>query len=732
MTRPRLLLPGRLEPGTEQHFVRPGASVSLGLCAGDELTVVDIDGRQAATVCFADAPAGGHGDGPFELFGAWSPPGAVETFAIEGDTAVTVVVPGGRMDVNAQNPPSSVRVVIRRAEPRPAGEPTLPAPLADPVIDLRVHSSTAESYEVKAGQWVQIIDVEGQQCSDLLAFDARRLQDGVERGLDPTATRTFMGALYPGPGLSSKYVDTDFQPLLEVVRDTVGRHDTFGLACTAKYYEDLGYPGHVNCSDNFNAALDPFAVAARRGWPAVNLWYNTTVSPTNAITLDEPWSRPGDYVLLRALTDLVMSSSACPDDVNATNGWNPTDIHVRVYPAERTFSRAIARRTTPATAPVLTEETGFMPRWHQLTRRVTEYRGYWLPTSFSTDGAVEEYWACRERAVVMDLSPLRKFEITGPDAEALVQATVTRDIRKLAVGQVVYTAMCNDHGGMMDDATVFRLGEDLFRFVGGEPYDGVWLRQQAERLGLRVWVKDSTDHLHNLAVQGPASRDVLRELIWTAPAQPSLDELAWFRFAVARLDGPDGLPLVVSRTGYTGELGYELWCHPSDAVELWDAVWAAGQPHGLRPLGLDALDVLRIEAGLVFAGYEFDDTIDPYEAGIGFTVALSSPEDFVGKAALERRHAHPQRALVGLLLEGNETAGHGDCVHLGRPQVGVVTSGCRSPSLRANIALARVNVEYSELATELEVGKLDGHQKRIPATVVRFPFYDPEKARPRA
>jgi aminomethyltransferase len=145
--------------------------------------------------------------------------------------------------------------------------------------------------------------------------------------------------------------------------------------------------------------------------------------------------------------------------------------------------------------------------------------------------------------------------------------------------------------------------------------------------------------------------------------------------------------------------------------------------------------MLRIEAGLAFGGYEFDDQVDPFEAGIGFTVALkskSAPEDdFSGRAALARRHSAPQRVLVGLELSGNETAGHGDCVHMGRPQVGVVTSGTRSPVLRKNIALCRMAVEYSAPGTSVEVGKLDG-AKRIPATVVRFPFYDQEKLKPRS
>jgi glycine cleavage system T protein (aminomethyltransferase) len=282
---------------------------------------------------------------------------------------------------------------------------------------------------------------------------------------------------------------------------------------------------------------------------------------------------------------------------------------------------------------------------------------------------------------------------------------------------------------MIDDGTVFRLHATNFRFVGGSEYDGIWLREQAERLGLSVWVKESTDELHNVAVQGPASRDLLTPLIWTAPTQTPFAELGWFRFSVARLGGPQGLPLIASRTGYSGELGYELFCHPKDAVALWDAVMGAGD---VTPLGLEALDMLRIEAGLVFAGYEFDDQVDPFEAGIGFTVPAKKEDDFVGREALAERRAHPQRRLVGLELEGNETAGHGDCVHVGRHQVGVVTSGTRSPVLKKNIALCRMNVRYAELGTEVEVGKLDGFQKRIPATVVRFPFYDPEKTRPRS
>jgi aminomethyltransferase len=310
---------------------------------------------------------------------------------------------------------------------------------------------------------------------------------------------------------------------------------------------------------------------------------------------------------------------------------------------------------------------------------------------------------------------------------------MTRDIKKLSTGQVVYTAMCYENGGMIDDGTVFRLGQNLFRWIGGDDYSGIWLREQAEKMGFKAWVRSSTDQLHNIAVQGPNSRDLLKEIIWTSPAQPLIGELEWFRFAVGRIGHFEGVPLVVSRTGYTGELGYEIFCHPKHANEVFDAVWNAGQKYGLKPMGLEALDMVRIEAGLIFANYEFNSETDPFEAGIGFTVPLKTKtDDFIGRAALQQRKDHPRRKLVGLEIDANETVGHGDCVHIGRAQVGVVTSSMRSPILGKNIALARVDALNSEIGTEVEIGKADGLAKRLPAKIVRFAHYDPEKTRPRS
>jgi aminomethyltransferase len=773
--RPRLIEPGlpRFEPGTERYRVAGGGALVVGLSAGDRLTLSDPEGGQRAEVAVfstqgredfaalrlsAAGPAVGinrllAGDDEAaraiaaalrarglpgqiakaaDIFQHDSRAGESFSATAERDCILVIHAVGGAMDVADGLPATDLIAIIKRANPLKQEAPPLPEPLADMSFELHIDRATGRSYEVKAGDCIQIIDVAGRQCSDFLAFDARQLQAGRERYFDMTATRTLTGSIYPGPGLYSKFFDQDLQPLLELVRDTVGRHDAFGLACTAKFYEDAGYPGHPNCSDNFSSALKPFGVQPRRGWPCLNLFYNTGIGAQNAIFLDDPWSRPGDYVLFRATTDLVCASTACPDDIDATNAWNPTDIHVRVYPARNNFSRAIAYRMTPDSEAKLTRETPFHPRTSALTRNFTEYRGYWLPTKFNNHGAVDEYFACREAAVVTDLSPLRKFEVLGPDAETLMQLTCTRNMRRLAEGQAAYTALCYESGGMLDDAVAFRMGADRYRLICGDEFTGKWLRDQAAARNLKVFVKSSTDQLCNIAVQGPKSRDILKGIVWTAPARPAVTEIQWFNFTVGRIGDHNGIPVIISRTGYTGELGYEIFCHPKDAPAVWDAVWEAGKPHGLAPLGLEALDMLRIEAGLIFAGYEFTDQIDPYEAGIGFTVALKGNEEFIGREAVLRRKEHPRYQLVGLELNGNETAGKGDCVHVDRAQVGTVTSGTRSPILKKNVALCRMDVAYAGLGTEVEVGKLDGQQKRIPAVVVRFPFYDPEKLKPRS
>ena len=669
--------------------------------------------------------------GAVRLFDTATPPKTQQEFTAQADGWLIVAAPGLPMAPDLQDTSTPITVEVQRAKPRLVGQFDLPDPLAEPILDLRVVSATAESYFVKAGDYIQILDVDGRQCTDFQCFDARKLDRGIQHALDVTTSRTLMGHAYLMPGLHSKYFDQDWVPLVEVVQDTVGRHDAFAMACASKYYDEIGYPGHVNCSDNFNMALAKHGVDPRPGWMAVNLFFNTNIDAHGVLISDEPWSRPGDYVLFRALTDLVCVNSACPDDTSPANGWYLSDIHVRTYSGKETFSRSIAYRPTPDQEPKMTKETAFHTRISAKTRHHVEYKGYWLPQVYSQNGAIEEYWACREKAVVLDLSPLRKVEVTGPDSEALMQWVLTRDMKKLSVGQVVYSAMCYDHGGMIDDGTAFRLGQDNFRWIGGDDYGAIWIREQAEKLGLRAMVRSSTDQLHNLAVQGPNSRDILRRAIWTAALQPTIDELGWFRFTIGRLGGPTGAPVVVSRTGYTGELGFEIFCHPKDGTAVYDAVWTHGENLGLRPMGLAALDMVRIEAGLIFAGYDFSDQTDPFEAGIGFTVPLKTKtDDFIGRDALIRRKEHPRAKFVGLDIDASVAVGHGDTLHLGRAQVGVVTSSMRSPLLGRNIALARVDVAHADVGTALEVGKLDGQQKRLPAVIVPLSHYDPKKTRP--
>ena len=761
-----------LAANVESHFLAPGNSLGLNLAEGETLELVDIAGGQSLSLLAADARGtcnpsllgldkhapdnrwqealrtdrSGSLQAEFRALGI-DPQQArgVRVFAPDtrpqqrlrltaaAPARVLILSPWRVMAVDGDHPPTLVQVLAHRNHARANRERRdPPTPLADPLIDFNLDAGYARAYGVKAGQYIQILDVQGRQCSDFQAFCAQRLEAGREFHIDATATHSMNGAIYPEPGLSAKYFDADLLPLVEVIQDSVDRHDTFGVACTRRSYEDKGYFGHRNCSDNLQAAATPYGIAQRRAWPAINLFFNTKLNDGHQIASDDPWSRPGDYVLLRALRDLVCFSTSCPDDLSPTNAWNPTDIQVRVYAEGNDFKRAKGFRMTASSPMNLTKQTGFHDGFARHTRNFVEYNGYWLAKDFTGHGALEEYRACREKLVLMDLSPLRKYDIVGPDATDLVQYCITRDARKLAIGQIAYTAICYENGGMIDDGTMFRLGENHYRWIGGNDISGLWFGEQAHKLGLDLWSRSSTDQLHNVAVQGPLSRDLLRALIWTPPQQPNLDELRCFRFAIGRLGGYEGIPLMVSRTGYTGELGYEVFCHPDDAMTLFDALWQEGEQYGMLPLGLDALDMLRVEAGLAFGGKEFCNQTDPFEAGIGFTVALEkNNEDFIGRDALQKRKANPQRRLVGLEIDGNQLPETGDCVHIGRAQIGTVTSPTNSPHCKRLIALARIDEPYGKTGTEVEIGRLDSEQKRLPARIVDFPFYDPKKERVR-
>lgn len=773
-TRSGVSTPGLpvLPDNVERHVVPGGGSRAMEVEAGDVVNVLDVSGLQrvelvhftpdgrsdaamlgksgkgSATGLHSTLSAGGHAGqrvrklletagfsladaDSVQLFDGDSTAGECRSVTVAAGGLLCIAAPGGPMRPDAQDVPTDILLFIERQQSRGSAEPRqAPVPLAEPLLDENIQPGNAKAFEVKAGQYIQILDVQGRECSDFQAFSARALDKGLERDIDPTTTRSLGGSLYPAPGIYSKYYSSDQEPLVEIIQDTCGRHDTFGLACTARYYEDLGYPGHVNCSSNMNRELAQFSIRPRGGWPAINFFFNTLLDDSNAILMDDPWSRPGDYVLLRALSDLVCIATACPCDVDPANGWNPTDIQARLYDQQELFKRSIGFRKTPEADVEQTKETGFHACFAEHTRDFIEYNGYWLPNTMTQHGTIAEYWACREKAAIMDLSPLRKYEVTGPDAEKLMQLGVTRNIKKLAVGQVVYTAMCYEHGGMVDDGTVFRLGDTNFRWIGGNDDSGLALRELAQQHNLNAWVRSSTDHLCNVAVQGPLSREILADVIWTAPTQPTINELGWFRFSIGRIGDFHGAAVVVSRTGYSGELGYEVFCHPNDARVVFDALWQSGEPRGMVPLGLAALDMLRVESGLIFAGYEFSDRTDPYEAGIGFTVPLKSKEDdFVGRAVLEQRKENPQRMLVGLELDGGIVPSSGDCVRMGRAQIGEITSAVKSPILGKNIALARVDMAHAAVGTAVEVGQLDGLQKRLAATIVPFPHFDPSKER---
>ncbi|MEM1241303.1 MAG: DUF1989 domain-containing protein [Cyanobacteria bacterium P01_H01_bin.26] len=607
--------------------------------------------------------------------------------------------------------------------------PDIPAPLGQIVAEYRIAPGTAISYSVTQGQYIQIIDISGAQCSDFLAFDA----NSYSQEIDSTVTRTLNGVTNPQAGLHSKYFSQSMGPLVEVIQDTCGRHDSFFLACTPRYYEDAGYPGHPSCSDNFNRVLAPYGIASRSGWPAINFFYNTQVDCHGNILSEESWSRGGDYVLLKAHQDLLCASSACPDDIDAANGWQPTPIHVRIYGSDQSanpvFSRAMGRRVAVDFPLRLTQDSAFTPRIRQLTDDLIDYNGFWVPSSFAHQGDQAEYWALRQRAALMDLSALRKFEITGADAFALLQYAFSRNVEKITPGRSAYGCLLNPHGGIVDDGIVFCFSPVHYRYVGNCDTDGDWLQRIAQGQGWTVDVEAVSDRIHNLALQGPKSRDILRPLVAFAEPTVTLDSLGYFRFAAAKVGD---IPLVLSRTGYTGELGYELFVHPRQGARLWDRLMQAGRISGLKPLGMQALDRARIEAGLLASGYEFDDLTSPYQAGIGWTVAMKKPA-FMGKAALEKIRPHPPRVAVGLVLESNDVAAWGQNIyaHGERWRIGQITSATFSPTLNRSIAMAQVVPEYAAPGITVEVGLLDGLKRRVAATVGALAAFDPTKSRVR-
>ncbi|MEM7197442.1 MAG: DUF1989 domain-containing protein, partial [Pseudomonadota bacterium] len=597
--------------------------------------------------------------------------------------------------------------------------------------EFTVKRGTAQAYVLAPDEFVQIIDVAGQQCSDFMAMRLEPLECGHEFEISTTTTRSMVRGAYPSPGLLDKFYDQDMRPMLRIVQDTCGRHDTFGVACTARSYQERGFPGHLNCSDNISVAFDPYGIKKRSAWPAINFFWNTWVDDnSHHLLTEESYSRPGDYVAMQAMEPLVCVTTACPDDIDPINGWNPTDVHVRIYHPDAPIRCAIAYREKEDAPMSISRESPFHPATSKLTSQFAPARDLWAPLTFPAIGTIGEYWACREKATLQDMSSLRKYDIIGPDAARLLQYVMSRDIARVSVWRGTYALICDKIGNVVDDGTLFRLADDLFRWCCGNEESARIFESVAAAKNLQVRIHGMGGALPNLALQGPKSRDVLSKIVFTQPTVPSLQDLKWFGVTVARMKDREGIPFMLSRSGYTGELGYELFCASSDAPALWDSVMAAGEELGITPMGSQALEIIRIEAGLASRA-EFASGGDAVESGLGFAIS-SAKSDFIGKAALVRSAGEPRRVLKGLKFCCNDVPASGAHVYAQERPVGVITSAVRSPMFECSIAMARLAIEFSESGKTLEVGLMDGAMKRVKATVCDIPFVDPKREKPRA
>ena len=403
-------------------------------------------------------------------------------------------------------------------------------------------------------------------------------------------------------------------------------------------------------------------------------------------------------------------------------------------------------RVTTQEVPV-SVGTPFHPRAAALNRKMQwrEWSGYWASSVYADFHDIE-YNAIREAAAVIDVSPLYKYRITGPDAIPLTDRVITRDATKLKVGQVYYTPWCAERGKVIDDGTVHRVGDQEIRWTAADPQYR-WLTQNAA--GLDVAIEDVSEALAALALQGPFSRAVLE-----AVTGESFADLRYFRRRASQVGGVD---IDVSRTGYTGDLGYELWIPAEAAPDVWDRLFEVGKAWAIRPAGMLALDVTRLEAGLILLEVDYtsarhamnpEQNYSPFEIGLGKLVSFDKG-DYVGRRALlaEQAAGGPSRRIVGLQLDWYDIEGLYD--DQGLPpaispttdrssvpvfaeghQVGKATSHGWSPILKQAIALASVPPRYERTGTRLQVEwTVEGRRGRVNATVVELPFLDLERKR---
>ena len=386
--------------------------------------------------------------------------------------------------------------------------------------------------------------------------------------------------------------------------------------------------------------------------------------------------------------------------------------------------------------------TPFHPRAAAMNQKMQwrEWAGYFASSVYADFHDIE-YNAIREAAAVIDVSPLYKYRVTGPDAIRLADRVITRDASRMKVGQVFYTPWCDEHGKVIDDGTVHRVGDQELRWTAADPQYR-WLTMNAS--GLDVEIEDVSETVAALALQGPFSRAVLEDA-----SGESFEDLRYFRRRAATIGG---VAIDVSRTGYTGDLGYELWIPAESAPDVWDALFAAGKAYAIRPAGMYALDVVRLEAGLIMLDADYtsarhamnpEQNYSPFELGLGKLVSFEKG-DYVGRRALAAEVAAggPDRRLVGLQLDWYDIEGLFDAQGLppglspyidrspvpvfadGR-QVGKSTSHGWSPILKQAIALAYVPARHERIGTELQVEwTVEGRRGRVAATVVELPFLD--------
>jgi aminomethyltransferase len=344
-----------------------------------------------------------------------------------------------------------------------------------------------------------------------------------------------------------------------------------------------------------------------------------------------------------------------------------------------------------------------------------DWEGWLWPNHFGD--AAGEHRAVREGVGVWDESPLRKWDFRGPDALRAADRIFTNDMLGLARGQIRYAPFCDAEGKMVGDGTVFRFDDEHAWVITALDSDLAHFEEVAA--GLDVAIEPITADLPHVQLQGPRSRDVLAGLCET-----DVRGLGYFRFVPEQVR-VGGVPAWVSRTGYSGELGYEIFCAPADAAGLWEALTGAGAV----PYGLAAVETLRIESGLIFIGYDyFQHETNPYDMSLDKVIRLDTG-DFNGKAALAETAQSPPRRFVTLAVDGGDVPEYGAVVTSGGERAGTLTSPCESPTLGRVIGMAALDTRFAEPGTRVEVALADG---TAPATVESLPVYDPEKRRPRA